>query len=279
MAILEVGHEWQFRGGAWSNSSKRKDTVSAKSHGVSASLRTPCASCCAGWDGRFPRLSRPSWLLLTKKVRTQTCPLFAPTNVLSSAWTPIQPIAVLTDYWRVWDCWRTRSALWCSHGHRTRWSSLGAARLGWQRCLRLCPRNLWQPWPGLLWVAHQPADSAAHGAVAHQTPGGFERIFAPRPGASARVGPRAGSQNAPAQTGSSGGYGPGRPVRHRPGSATGRVARSGPGIPLRRRPCADLPRPTPTSQGSRGPHAYLHARHFGLLGQRQGWRSIVRRHG
>ena len=33
------------------------------------------------------------------------------------------------------------------------------------------------------------------------------------------------------------------------------------------------------NQGPRGPHAHLHARHLGLLGQRQGWRSIVRRHG
>jgi len=81
-AILEVGRGWPVRGAAGFSSSKRKDTVSAKLRGASGSLKTPCASCCAGWDGRRPRRSRPSCRLRTKPVRTQTCPLFCPAERL-----------------------------------------------------------------------------------------------------------------------------------------------------------------------------------------------------
>ena len=57
---------------------------------------------------------------------------------------------------------------------------LALACPGRQRCLRVRTENLRQPWPGLLWIAHQSAHAPAHGAVAHQTPGGSQGVFSCR---------------------------------------------------------------------------------------------------
>ena len=160
------------------------------------------------------------------------------------------------------------SALWLRHGGAARRSAPGLAGPGRQRRVRVRAKNLRQPWPGLLWVAHQLAHAPAHGALAHQTPGGSQGVFAPRLGTRAGVGPGAGSQNAAAQTGASGGRRTGRPVRPGPGPTTGRVARSGSGFPLHRRPCAGLSRAPHLAQSPCGPHAHFAAGHFGLLGQR-----------
>src|ERR1019366_10773245 len=91
------------------------------------------------------------------------------------------------------------AAVWFSSGSSTRRSALGLACAGRQRRVGLCARNLRQPRPGLLWIAHQPADTLAHGAVADQTARGPEGKFASEPGTRAGVGPGARSQNAAAQ--------------------------------------------------------------------------------
>jgi len=94
-------------------------------------------------------------------------------------------------------------------------------------------KNLRQPWPSLLWVAHQLADPSAHGTMADQTARGPQGVFAPELGARAGIGPGAGSQNVATQIGTLGRRQKGRALWPSSGPATDRLARRGSGLPLR----------------------------------------------
>ena len=266
---------------------------SARSPAGSGSARRPSASSCVGWDGKPASPVQSELPLEATPLRTQTCPVLRPRPPRRHCQLAQGADPNLSAF-----CSAAKRAP--SASQDTDPSDRGAdrllARLGLLEdapplfgsatavpragvllalpvlvasgVFECAQENLWQPWPGLLWAAHQLAHAPAHGALAHQTPGGSQGILAPRLGARAGVGPGARSQNAAAQTGPSGRRRTGRPVRPGSGPATGRLARRGPGFPLHRRSCAGLPRPTRAAQGPRGAHAHLAAGHFGLLGQR-----------
>jgi transposase len=59
-----------------------------------------------------------------------------------------------------------RSAVWLRPWHRAGGSVVGGSRSGAKRRLRIRPPSLWHAWAGILWLAHQFDDAAAHGALA-----------------------------------------------------------------------------------------------------------------
>ena len=168
----------------------------------------------------------PNWRSTSLAPGTQTGPLLVLLRLSRPRWTPIRPIAVVIVYWLRWGCWMTRrpclaavrpfhapvsclpSHLWCAVG-----------------CFD-APKDLRQHWTVLLWPAHQSADAAAHGAVADQTARGAQGAFARRSWDACWALDRAPEvKTLRRKLTRLGRAGKGRPLRTRPGPATGRPAR------------------------------------------------------